>query len=80
MKGGAVCAVLHDLNLAAQYAGRIAVLAEGSIVACGRPWAVLTEAILGLAFAAEVAVVRHPKLDCPWIATVPAAKAGPPGR
>jgi iron complex transport system ATP-binding protein len=70
-KGGAACAVLHDLNLAAQYADRIAVLAEGRIVASGTPEAVLTEAIIGRAFAAEVVVVRHPRLDCPWVATLP---------
>lgn len=75
-EGGAVCAVLHDLNLAAQYADRIAVLADGRIVACGAPWAALTEAILGPAFAAEVLVGRHPKLDCPWIATLPSTKPG----
>jgi iron complex transport system ATP-binding protein len=70
-EGGAACAVLHDLNLAGQYADRIAVLAEGRIVASGAPETVLTEAIIGRAFAAEVVVVRHPRLDCPWIATVP---------
>jgi iron complex transport system ATP-binding protein len=70
-EGGAVCAVLHDLNLAAQYADRIAVLAEGRITALGPPEAVLTEAILGRAFGAEVLVGRHPKLGCPWIATMP---------
>jgi iron complex transport system ATP-binding protein len=73
-ENGAVCAVLHDLNLAAQYADRIAVLAEGRIVACGPPWEVLTEAILGSAFEVEVLVGRHPKLDCPWIATAPNTK------
>jgi iron complex transport system ATP-binding protein len=70
-EGGAVCAVLHDLNLAAQYADRVAVLTDGRIGACGPPWEALAEAVLGPAFGAEVLVGRHPKLDCPWIATVP---------
>ena len=42
--GLAVVVALHDLNLAARYADRLAMLAQGQLVAFGRPCEVLTEA------------------------------------
>jgi iron complex transport system ATP-binding protein len=37
---------LHDLNLAALFCDRIAVLQNGVLVACGRPAEVLTQSLL----------------------------------
>jgi ABC-type hemin transport system, ATPase component len=68
-EGVGVFAVLHDLNLAAQYADRVLVLAEGRVVASGPPAEVLTEAILWEAFRFPVLVMRHPEVDCPLIVT-----------
>jgi iron complex transport system ATP-binding protein len=68
---GAVCAVLHDLNLAAQYADRIVFLHEGELCADGRPEEVLKESILNRAFATQVVVTRHPTVNCPLVATQP---------
>lgn len=76
-EGGAVCAVLHDLNLAAQYADRVVMLHEGSILADGPPDEVLHATIINLAFATRVVVTRHPMLNCPLVATHPQAVAGP---
>lgn len=70
-EGGGVCAVLHDLNLAAQYADRIAILHDGGICAMGSPEAVLRESIINRAFATRVTVTRHPSVNCPLIATWP---------
>ena len=35
--------MLHDLNLAAMYADRVAVMKRGRMVACGQPRAVLND-------------------------------------
>lgn len=45
-QGVAVCAVLHDLSLAATYADRLAVIAEGRTVAAGAVDTILTPAVL----------------------------------
>jgi ABC-type hemin transport system ATPase subunit len=40
-------------------------------VAWGEPWAVVTEQVIGQAFGARVAVVRHPLQDVPQILLLP---------
>ena len=66
----AVVAVLHDLNLAAQYADRIAVLKRGELLAEGLPADVLRPDIVQAAFDVRVLVVPHPVFDC--VLVVPA--------
>ena len=66
-EGVAVLAVLHDLNLAAAHADRIALLDAGRLVAEGSPWEVLTAERLSAVFAHPVAVVPHPQRDCPLV-------------
>lgn len=58
--GDAVLVVLHDLNLAAAYADRIALLREGRIVACDAPAAVLTAETVSNVYQTPVEVVPHP--------------------
>jgi len=70
-KGTAVIAVLHDLNLAAQYADRILVMQGGQHVAEGAPREVLRPDIIEQAFNIPVMVTEHPHLDCPLIVPVP---------
>jgi iron complex transport system ATP-binding protein len=65
--GAAVLAVLHDLNLAAAYADRIAVLSRGRLAALGTPWEVFSEPLLSEVFEHPVAVIRHPLRDCPLV-------------
>ncbi len=65
--GGAVVAVLHDLNLAAAYADRIALLDGGRIAGLGSPWAVLREDLLGSVFGHPVTVTRSPSGDVPLV-------------
>ena len=70
-EGVGVVAVLHDLNLAAQYADRIAVLAAGRLVAVGTPAAVLTPTVVRCAFGITVVVTAHPCAACPLVVPVP---------
>ncbi|HEX8384971.1 MAG TPA: heme ABC transporter ATP-binding protein [Rubricoccaceae bacterium] len=76
--GTGVLAVLHDLNLAAQYADRIAVLAAGRLVAVGRPEAVLTPTVVRCAFGITVVVTAHPCAACPLVVPVPDDAEGLP--
>lgn len=71
-QGVAVLAVLHDLNLAAQYADRVAVLRAGQLVSIGAPTYVLNADTVELAFGVPVMVVEHPCADCPLV--VPAGR------
>lgn len=66
-EGVGVLAVLHDLNLASQYADKVAVLEGGRILAYGTPFSVLTPDTVRTAFGHEVMVVQHPCLNCPLI-------------
>ena len=55
--GACVLVILHDLNLAAAYADRIAVLHKGSLVACDAPAAVLRPQLLKEVFECDFDVV-----------------------
>ena len=63
----AVLAVLHDLNLAGQYADRIALLNEGHIQVHGSPDEVLTESNLAQAYKLAVHILRHPDTQTPLV-------------
>ena len=58
--GLAVLVALHDLNLAAQFADRVALLAGGELRALGSPTEVLTPANLSAAYEIPVMVIPHP--------------------
>ena len=75
-RGTGVLAVLHDLNLAAQYADRIAVLAGGQLVALGAPEAVLTPTVVRCAFGISVLVTQNPCAACPLVVPIPGEDAG----
>jgi iron complex transport system ATP-binding protein len=64
----AVLAVLHDLNLAAQYADRLLMLREGAVAATGTPAQVLTEPGIESVFGLPVRVLRHPDTGLPLVA------------
>lgn len=54
-----VCCVLHDLNLASLWSDRVMLLAEGKLVAKGKPSEVLDEATLTRWYHADVMVHPH---------------------
>lgn len=66
-QGVGVIAVLHDLNLAAQYADRILLLSDGRVTALGTPEEVLTPTLIEDAYGHRVAVTAHPCLKCPLV-------------
>lgn len=58
-----VVAVLHDLNLASQYADKIMILKEGKCFAYGEPKDVLTEENIEAAFGVTVLITRSPSVN-----------------
>ena len=65
--GASVIAVIHDLNLAAQYADRVLILNNGKLVADGTPWETLTEATIDTVYKWPVQVIKHPQKTHPVI-------------
>jgi iron complex transport system ATP-binding protein len=63
----AVLIALHDLNLAARYADRAALLVDGAIQAAGTPPEVLTPQLISAAYHLPVRVVPHPFMDVPLV-------------
>jgi len=59
----AVLIALHDLNLAAHYADRVALMVAGNIKALGKPKEVLQPELIEEAYCLPVQVVTHPFLD-----------------
>lgn len=70
-RGVGVLAILHDLNLAAQYADRILMMKAGRSLAFGTPNAILTPQLIHEAFNMPVMVEPHPCLNCPLIIALP---------
>jgi iron complex transport system ATP-binding protein len=73
--GLTVIMALHDLNLAAHYADRMALLHRGRILALGRPEEVLTPERIKEAFGVEVAVARIPLIGAPQVQLIPPVRA-----
>lgn len=59
-EGIAALAVSHDMNLAAMFCDRMAVLNEGQIAAEGPPAEIMDPELLGRVYQVEVAQARHP--------------------
>jgi ABC-type cobalamin/Fe3+-siderophores transport system ATPase subunit len=63
----AVLMALHDLNLVALYADRVALLVEGQLRAIGTPNEVLTPARLSAIYQIPLHVIPHPDYGTPLI-------------
>ncbi len=70
-KNLAAVAVLHDLNLAAQYCDRLALLSNGKIRAEGSPEKVITEKHIKEVYGANVCVYPHPINKLPTVFIFP---------
>lgn len=69
--GGAVLAVLHDLNLAASVADQVCLLKGGRLITSGRPEDVLTADTIEDVFAIRTAILDHPGQAIPLVVTLP---------
>jgi iron complex transport system ATP-binding protein len=69
--GIAVAVVLHDLNIASQYAERVFVMSKGTIVAVGTPSEVMTEKLISKVYECQVTVTHHPLSGTPFVALHP---------
>lgn len=67
-EGLTVVIALHDLNQAGLCADRLALLAQGSLLALGRAEEVLTPDRLGQAYGVPVVVTAHPVYGTPMVA------------
>ncbi|MFO7846271.1 MAG: heme ABC transporter ATP-binding protein [Balneolaceae bacterium] len=66
-KNVAVMMIIHDLNLAAQYADEVNVMKNGRTFALGTPNDVFKPEIIEMAFDCPVDIMRHPHHHCPLV-------------
>ncbi|MBW8319451.1 MAG: heme ABC transporter ATP-binding protein [Arenimonas sp.] len=66
-RGGAVLAILHDLNLAAEFADHLVIMHKGSIVSQGTPRATLDDAIISAVYGIGGTVGRLPAACVPFV-------------
>ncbi|MCW8327747.1 heme ABC transporter ATP-binding protein [Photobacterium sp. SDRW27] len=65
--GAAVIVVIHDLNLAAQYADRLVIINHGKIQADGTPWDALQSNTINSVYGWPVYISSHPADDYPVV-------------
>lgn len=66
-----ICAILHDINLAAIVADKLIMLKSGKLVAQGSPQEVLTSVLLKQTLDIDTILGVHPILDCPVVTAIP---------
>ncbi|WP_373695080.1 ABC transporter ATP-binding protein [Actinomycetospora aeridis] len=69
-RGRTVVMVLHDLNLAARYAGRLVAMHHGEIAVAGTPHEVLTEDTVRDVFGLEARVIDDPVAGTPMVVPI----------
>jgi iron complex transport system ATP-binding protein len=80
--GRTVVMVLHDLNLAARYAGHLVAMRDGRVAACGTPAEVLTVELLAEVFGLDAKIITDPVSGGPLVVPLGGAPSGagrPPG-
>jgi iron complex transport system ATP-binding protein len=66
-RGKTICCVTHELNMAARFAHRIALLDGGRVQVTGPPREVLTHAWLARAYSEDVTVISEPGTGVPIV-------------
>ena len=69
-RGTTVVMVLHDLNLAARYAGMLVAMSAGRVHSAGQPAAILTEAMLREVFGLTARIAPDPVTGKPMMSPV----------
>jgi iron complex transport system ATP-binding protein len=64
--GGGVIAIMHDLNLSAMFADRMAFLVDGRLEAFGPPWQAMQQPLLERAYGCRIALNALPTSG-PWL-------------
>jgi len=62
--------VTHEINLAAEFADRVALIKNGCLIACGAPREVMTDESLSALFETPLLVDRHPQSGNPRVSWV----------
>jgi len=62
-----VIAILHDVNLAIQYADELFFIREGKLVAKGSPAEIITESLLEQVFHVKTTVIQNPVTAKPLV-------------
>ncbi|WP_297336259.1 heme ABC transporter ATP-binding protein [Algoriphagus sp.] len=66
-----VLLIIHDLNLAAHYADRVALIKDGLIAGIGPVKEVYTESLLSEVFDYPIQLIQHPKLNQILVSSLP---------
>ena len=66
-RGGGVVAILHDLNLTAMFADRVAVMCRGRVDAAGTPAEIFTDELIHRVFECRLKVGAVPPGGCPFV-------------
>lgn len=72
-RGRTIVMVLHDLNEAARYAHNLIAMHEGTVVASGPPWTVMTPEVIRKVFEIESSVIEDPVTGSPLCIPHPGA-------
>lgn len=66
-EGTVLIAVMHDINLAIQYADKLFFFKEGELVAQGRPADILCESLIEIVFGVQTAIINNPVTNTPLV-------------
>jgi len=62
-----IVAVMHDINLAAQYGDQLFFLKDGALIASGSPSTILTESLIEKTFGVKTTIINNPISGQPLI-------------